>query len=112
MSSEGRDSTWKEPLPETPTLDKMRSVRDKSRAIGEFLEWLQSEQKVQLMLYHEHTDRCLDEDGDHQCGLSEDSVVPECRSIERLLAEFFEIDLVEVEKERVTLLDWQRAQNG
>lgn len=101
------------PIPETPTLDKLRSVKDKSQGIGEFLEWLQSEQKVQLMLYHEHTDRYLDEDGDHQCGLSKDSMLPEYRSIERLLAEFFEIDLVEVEveKERQALLDWQRAQN-
>jgi hypothetical protein len=39
-------------------------------------------------------------------------MLPEYRSIERLLAEFFEIDLVEVEKERQALLDWQRAQNG
>ncbi len=98
-------------FPETPTIDKMRSVKDQSQTIGGFLAWLQSEQKVQLMLYHEHTDRCLDEDGDHQCGLSEDSLTPEYRSIERLLADYFEIDLTQVEKERTALLDWQRASN-
>jgi hypothetical protein len=93
-------------------LDKMREVRVKSQAIGEFLDWLQGEQEVQLMLYHKHTERCEDEDGDHMCGLSEDSLMPEHRGIEKLLAEFFEIDLKVVEEERQALLDWQRALNG
>lgn len=80
-------------IPETPTLDKLQAVRNKSQAIGEFLEWLQSDQHVQLM-----------------CGLS-DASIPEHRSIERLLADFFEIDLTEVEKERRALLDWQRERD-
>jgi hypothetical protein len=80
------------PQPATPTLDKLRFVKDKSQAIGEFLEWLMGEQKVQLMLYHE--------------------LAPERRNIERLLADFFEINLDEVEKERRALLDWMRKVNG
>lgn len=97
--------------PETPTLDRMRELKVKSQAIGEFLEWLQHN-GVQLMFYHEHSERCEDEDGDQMCGLSEDSLMPEHRGIERLLADFFEIDLKKVEEERTALLDWQRALNG
>lgn len=98
------------PAPATPTLDKMREVREKSQAIGEFLEWLEST-GVQLVTYHSHGDKCEDEDGDIMCGISEDEPMPEHRSIERLLAEFFEIDLKVVEEERRALLDWQRVLN-
>lgn len=115
MSSEGRDSKWKDPpeLPKTPTLDKLRGVKDKSQTIGSFLDWLQSEQKIQLMHYHEHIESCFDEDGDSDsnCGLFEDDPMPNHRSIEKLLADYFEIDLGEVEKERRALLDWQRELN-
>jgi len=97
--------------PETPTLDKMREARPKSQAIGGVLEWLTSEQRGQLMLYHEHSEGCLDEDDAYRCGLTEDSLVPMHTSVEQLLADFFEIDLKEVEKERSALLDWQRELN-
>jgi hypothetical protein len=98
--------------PSTPTLDKLKSVSDKSQAIGAFLEWLQSEQKVQLMRYHEHNDSCRDEDDEDEfvCGL-DDEMFPNHSSIEQLLADYFEIDLKEVEKERRALLDWQRELN-
>ena len=99
--------------PKTPTLDRLMSVKNKSQAIGEFLEWLQGDQKIQLMRYHEHVDSCVPDGGwdDFRCGFGEDAMVPEYRSIEQLLASFFDVDLKKVESERMELLEWVRSQN-
>lgn len=79
--------------PETPMLEKLRSVRHESQQIGEFLEWLEH-QGIHLMTYGEG-----------------DELSPDYRGVERLLADYFEIDLVQVEKERQALLEWQQKLN-
>lgn len=61
---------------DTTELDKMLAVRDKSQAIGDFLSWLNEKYDVALP-----------------------------RSIEELLADFFDIDLAQAERERAALLD-------
>ena len=83
--------------PPTPTLDKMREVKDQSQAIGEFLEWLGSKG---IFLGH-HT---LYE------GRSQEQFVVRPGSTEELLAEFFEIDLNEAEAEKRAILDHIRSQ--
>ena len=59
----------------TPELNKMKKVQKDSQLIGEFLEWLQNEHHVLLP-----------------------------KNEEDLLAQFFEIDLKKVEKEKREIL--------
>ena len=71
----------------TPMCDKLHAVKAQSQPIGEFLEWLQAEKDIVLCRYTE-TDFCL----------------PVRQGIESLLAEFFEIDLEQAEREKQLLL--------
>jgi hypothetical protein len=80
----------------TPELDKMSLIQDKSQAIGGFIEWL-GERDPQLYL-------C-------ECAKEEEGFFPVYPNIEKLLAEYFEIDLDKIEKERRELLDYVRQQN-
>lgn len=75
-------------MAETPTLDKMLAVKDQSQAIGEFLDWLDDVKGVELVvLSHE--------------GSGYD---PFHYSTERLLAEFFGIDLDAADREKRAIL--------
>ncbi len=78
---------------ETPELDKMRAVKDKSQAIGEFIDWLRQD----------NCDICEMDDNGHY--------LPIYQSIEKWLAEYFEIDLNKCEEERRAILDAIREQN-
>lgn len=84
--------------PLTPELDRQKLARDKghSQVIGEFLDWLGA-RAVVLAQYHE--------DGDDLYEL----LVPVGKNIEQWLAEYFEIDLNKIEKERQALLDYVRS---
>lgn len=77
----------------TPECDRLAEVSEHSQTIGDFLEWL-PQQGIQLC--------SIPEEYDH-------TFVPIGRSIESLLAEFFEIDMAKVEKERRAVLDAFRA---
>lgn len=68
-------------------LDKMEAVKEKSQAIGEFLEWLGGED-IALCRYREKFGR----------------YIPFALNIEELLAAFFEIDLIKAESEKRKLL--------
>ena len=74
-----------------PECDKMLAVKDKSQVIGEFLEWLQCVKEIEL---------CQLIDGEEEMEYS-----PIYFSNEELLAEFFNIDLDKVEKEKLCILD-------
>jgi hypothetical protein len=71
-----------------PECEKMVAVQDKSQAIGEFIEWLQHYKEYEIC---------------HICP-EEGEYAPIYFSTEELLAEFFEIDLKKVEKERRKML--------
>lgn len=92
----------------TPELDKMSAVRDKSQAIGEFLEWLSGEHKIQLM--KEPVDKCEDCYDCEDCGTVR--MIYANFNMERMLADFFEIDLNKCEQERSALLDAIREDNN
>ncbi|MDE1821261.1 MAG: hypothetical protein KGJ23_08685 [Euryarchaeota archaeon] len=118
----------------TPECDKMAEAAPKSQAIGEFLEWLQSEKGVYLGKGHEHDGSCK-EVGPHNretciagitgpckhpasykanvCGMQSESrnavMYTWTYNLEELLAEFFSIDMKKVEKERRAILDRLRA---
>ena len=75
----------------TPTLDRMLEIQEQSQLCGEFLEWLQKRYAM------------FDKKQKRESGVffgSGDYI-----NIEKLLAEFFEIDLKEAEKERSMLLN-------
>ena len=72
--------------------DKMLAVRDESHTLSMFLDWL-IDQGIRLARY---------DDDDRLC--------PIIKTFERLLAEYFEIDLDKVEEERRALLDQLASQ--
>ena len=81
---------------ETPELEKIVEHRDESDIIGGFLEWLQDEQKIHLCEWGDYSGEEYEED---------EQFYQINRTIEQLLAEYFEIDLDKAEKERVALLE-------
>jgi len=82
-----------EPYPE---CEKVANVKDKSQAIGEFLEWLRIEKGIIMC---------------ERRGES-DSLVPSFLRNEQLLADFFDIDLDLVEKEKRAMLEELRNLNA
>lgn len=76
----------------TPELEKMHSVKERSQAQGEFIEWLSSEKGIRL---------CTLEDA----GNCRNEYMPIYTSLEELLAEFHGIDLQKVEREKRALLE-------
>lgn len=74
--------------PPTPELDKMKALTEKSQAIGEFIDLFLAEKG--MILCHE----------------TEVGFLPCSVSIEKLLAEFFGIDLNKVEEERRAILEF------
>jgi hypothetical protein len=80
-----------------PEHDKLSAVKDKSQTIGEFLEWLDYEKNYSV---------CSLTEGRNGGG----EYSPIFTSTEKLLAEFFNIDLNKLEKEKRKMLDELRAQ--
>ena len=78
-----------------PEHEKLHQVKDKSQAIGEFLDWLGNEREPRAQL----------------CELvkSEDTedyeFTPIVKNIQMILAEYFKIDLEKLEKEKRDILD-------
>lgn len=79
--------------PACTECEKMYQLRDKTEVIGEFLEWLLDNYSV--------------------CDWDEENNRYEQRyqNIEQWLAEYFDIDLNKVEREKTALLQWIREQN-
>ena len=93
--------------PVAPMVDKMIAVNEKSQAIGEFLEWLQEEKGYSI---RERLTLVEDRPAwDYQVEVTE--WLPIKQSIEGLLAEYFEIDLAQVEAEKRAILKYLRHQN-
>ena len=89
----------------TPELEKIRENQPQSQLIGEFLDWLRNEQDISLCILDE--DESLYNDAGDEIAIY-DTIG---RTTERLLADFFGIDLNKAEKERQALLDEIRAAN-
>lgn len=80
--------------PEYPVHEKVLAVREQSQAIGEFLEWLGAEKGLHVAQW-----------------MTEHEMQPASYSAEKLLAEFFDIDLDKLEAEKRAILEAQRAAN-
>lgn len=102
-----------------PECDKLAAIQEKSQNIGEFLEWLQSgevsqnlpiKRSIFLASYdvvcEDGQGKMLHED-DWELG---DRMMPFAYSTDRLLANFFGIDLDKVDKEKRAMLEEIKAQ--
>jgi hypothetical protein len=109
-----------------PECEKMARAQDRSRLIGDFLDWLLDHN----MVIAEYPKRCSHFREGRQCRPHPEREWPECgtgcedydgeemsdleqvrMSKEQLLANYFEIDLQAVERERCAMLDECRAQH-
>jgi hypothetical protein len=77
-----------------PEHEKLKAVKDRSQAIGEFIEWLEESKRMCI---------CYREEGGYW---------PTGTPINKLLAEHFEIDLDRLEDEKRQMLREQRALNA
>ena len=75
-------------MPDYPEHDKLHAIKDKSQLIGEFLEWLQGKYTI------------AEYEGD--------LLWPVHVSIETLLADYFNIDLNALEREKEDILEAHR----
>jgi len=108
-------------VPPTPECDKLAAVYDESFVIGEFLEWLQHKKDVFLASDQEWTteeptfDSMDLEPGDpgyETTPIHRTAILPYNYTTEKLVAEFFNIDLKKVEKERRALLKTLQEANA
>lgn len=79
-----------------PEHERLSEIKDRSQAIGEFLEWMQTTKRIRLATSHVHTDDCS-----KWCEREFEVFTP---STEKLLAEYFEIDLNKLELEKRRML--------
>lgn len=94
--------------------EKMRAVQDESQAIGDFIEWLSQQKGIHLAKWHKHTEECHVFEGHDrfktpQCGVYSDQPIIAHYNIEHLLAEYFKIDLKNVEEEKRKILEELRS---
>ena len=89
-------------MPSTPTLDRMLSLRDESQPIDDFL----ANSQYQLAVWVAEGE-CPSMDCP-SWGSREDHLHPVEKSIEQILADYFDIDLAEAERERQAILDHLR----
>lgn len=84
--------------PQCPECERLAAVSEESNKIGDFLEWLQN--KVTFCEWDDSHERYEKHKYDYT-------------SINGILADYFNIDLDKVEKERRALLEWLReVQSG
>lgn len=78
-----------------PEHEKLSAIRDKTQICGEFLEWLREEKEARLCVVNEY-----------------DEYIPLYTRVEDLLAEFFEIDLNILQKEKDKMYKELQKCNG
>jgi hypothetical protein len=81
-------------MSEYPEHNKLKAIREKSQAVGEFLDWL-PEEGITLCSFSDENEHY------YPCQLT----------IQQLLAKYFQIDLEVLEKEKQHMLEEIRAQN-
>lgn len=83
------------PQPACPECEKLAAVADDSNPIGQFIDWMRSND----------LEICELVEGEFEWG-SYEPVYLGNSGINRLLAKYFDIDLDKVEQERRALLEW------
>lgn len=80
-------------MPDYPEHEKLKAIKDRSQACGEFIEWLNHSKRIHLAEY------------------SHGELYPTTKSLLDLLADFFEIDRQKLEDEKLAMLAEQRRLN-
>ena len=81
-----------------PEHAKLHAVKEHSQAVGSFLTWLQDERKPRVVL-EPNPDDLVDEDGEPK------QYDPDGLRIEKLLAEYFDIDQKKLSEEKDAMLE-------
>ncbi len=89
-------------MPEMTEHDKLHKVADQSQACGAFLDWIQG--RYVLCQHHAHRDECYNPGGKTVCGYSDGELESSRVAVRTLLAEFFDIDLNKLEREKEDML--------
>lgn len=90
-----------------PEHEKLQAVREKSQAIGEFIEWLQGTKHYVIAQWQQ-----VDPDTEPgELSGADEGLFSASFSIETLLAEYFEIDLKKLEQEKQKMLEDMRKAN-
>lgn len=90
-----------------PECEKMLAVSKESQSIGSFLDWLHNEKEIHLCTYEEN-DIIVDDEGFEELA---EGFYGVNKSINTLLAEYFEVDLVKAEEEKRAILKDFKKQN-
>lgn len=77
-----------------PEHEKLKDLNGANQVVGNFINWL-GENGYEIAKWHPHRDE----------------LVPANRSIEKWIAEHFEIDAVKLENEKLAILDAIRTAN-
>lgn len=104
----------KDSMADYPECEKLLAVTDRSQQIGEFLEWLPTQGIHRMRLAACSHCEGVDSDECWLCdgtGTMKETWVPDGRTIEQLLADFFGIDMAKVDVERRAMLAALRAAN-
>ena len=103
----------KKEYPKTPELDKMKLVIEKSQAVGEFVDVFLGEKGFSIGKPHKHDKNCQGWDAERsrykpcendRCSFQTDEFESIGVSLQKLLADFFEIDENKCEAERRAIL--------
>lgn len=100
--------------PACPECEKLSAVAEKSNIIGEFLDYFLPSKGIVLAKYLKEV--TYDPDTDEEIELEDtEYLFPAYEfqtetGINKLLAEYFGIDLNKVEQERMALLEWLREE--
>lgn len=86
-----------------PECQKLHDVSEESQKIGFFLEWLF--QKYTLCKWEDSLrEEVINDDGEKDHFFISEGYYPVRKSIQTLLAEYFEIDMNKVDEERAEIL--------
>lgn len=89
-------------MSEYPEHDKLEKIHDQSQEIGEFVEWLLSGNSGYFI--------CTQCDSESLFGPIK-TYLPTSINIQEVLAKYYEIDLIKLEKEKREMLDELRKKN-
>jgi hypothetical protein len=92
-----------------PEHQKLQAVKDKSQAIGEFIEWLMCTKKLTIARWMKVP--AIERDPFAEKGEEIDELMPEHIDIEALLAEYYSIDRKTLEEEKQAMLEDMRQMN-
>jgi hypothetical protein len=90
-----------------PECQKFQAVREQANQIGNFIDFLRDQKKITFAKWY-----TFNSENPFKPEETEDKLMPEFPDMEKLLAEYFNIDLNKLEKEKVAMLEDIRRKNN